>query len=252
MSRSASSAARQTTSDSPRKPEPEVQRLGLTILHPTTKSNQTVTPVADVVFVHGMGGHPRNSWSHRDNKTFWPGQLLPADQSNLRIMTYGYGSAPTRGYFQPANKMNISDHGSLFLNALAPERDDCPERPIIFVGHSLGGIIVVEALVQSRDSPHPHLKGILDSTRGLIFFGVPLRGAAVAGLAEILRRLASAMLMDTARPILTDLNPKSGSAKLPDLCRALCRMLASGRIQPWSFDEAYIDLRLRRRVCDSK
>lgn len=68
--------------------------------------------------------------------------------------------------------------------ALEGEQRENPERPILFVVHSLGGIIVKEMLRRSSGSSktQPHLHRISASTQGIIFFGTPHGGADPRGL----------------------------------------------------------------------
>ncbi|KAH6677035.1 hypothetical protein F5X68DRAFT_174017, partial [Plectosphaerella plurivora] len=50
-------------------------------------------------------------------------------------------------------------------------------RPILFIAHSLGGIVVKETLRRSWGSRQLHLKDICNSTAGITFFGTPHGGA---------------------------------------------------------------------------
>jgi hypothetical protein len=42
----------------------------------------------DIVLVHGLNGHPRDTWT-ADNGVFWPSQLLP-QSLQARVLVYGY------------------------------------------------------------------------------------------------------------------------------------------------------------------
>lgn len=50
-------------------------------------------PTVDVVFVHGLNGHPYDSWTSQSG-CFWPADLLPDVLGLLwpRILTYGYNA----------------------------------------------------------------------------------------------------------------------------------------------------------------
>jgi hypothetical protein len=53
-----------------------------------------------------------------------------------------------------------------------------------------------------------------------------------------LRRIASAAQFDTAKPILADLDPSSGSAKLDELAEAFSDMLDEKGFKVYSFQES--------------
>jgi hypothetical protein len=73
---------------------------------------------------------------------YWPKDLLPVDCPKSRIMTWGYDTVITKGIAGPTNKSNIFAHAKDLLYALDRERP--LGRPLIFVAHSLGGIVVKE------------------------------------------------------------------------------------------------------------
>lgn len=75
--------------------------LGLSLLH-TPKA----APNADIVFVHGLGGTSRKTWSkNNDPELFWPLKFLPfePDIASARILTFGYNAN-----FRTASKVSIS------------------------------------------------------------------------------------------------------------------------------------------------
>lgn len=239
----------------------------------TTLAEPLCDPVADVVFVHGLQGHPRRTWRFKGTvverepvaeatstkrtlgifrkkapkwgerrvqaSVFWPLDLLPEDRNDVRLMTYGYDSHITKGFGGPASQATISDHGRSFLHSLTSQRLDCGGRPLIFVAHSLGGLIVKEALRRSREERNfEDFKDVYRSTFATIFFGTPHRGSGDAGWAEILRRIASAAQLDTTKTILSDLDPSSGSAKLDELSEAFSDMLDERGFMVYSFQES--------------
>lgn len=64
-----------------------INAFGLTeVFAPSTEAS------VDVVFVHGIFGHPKDTWTCDDTDVFWPAELLPSilDDEGTRIMTYGY------------------------------------------------------------------------------------------------------------------------------------------------------------------
>ena len=109
-------------------------------------------------------------------EVFWPRDLLKADFPRARIMTFGYNSIVTRGY-TGANQGNIFSHARDLLYALEAKRRKAPDRDLVFIAHSLGGILVKEVLRRSETDPDLGITKIFQSTTGVLLFGTPHRGS---------------------------------------------------------------------------
>jgi len=99
-----------------------------------------VDPVVDVIAIHGLDGHPEKSWT-AENGILWLRDLLPQKVPRASVLAYGY-DANTRGK-KLADK-SIYDLARDLMSSLASERQatGTGRRPIIFVTHSLGGIVL--------------------------------------------------------------------------------------------------------------
>ena len=201
--------------------------------------------IADVVFVHGLQGHPRRTWQSKANPKsgkrprrllkpfsrleteglapedlppFWPEDILAHDFDDVRILTFGYDSKVTKGFTTPSSKNGVFQHGSSFMRAVGRARIGCCQRPIVFVAHSLGGLVVKQALIEAKKQTHdPDLLDTYDSTHAIIFFGTPHRGSDLASWGQLLSVIAEAVQLDTNNAILRDLDPTSGSSKLEEM-----------------------------------
>lgn len=78
-------------------------------------------------------------------------------------------------------------------------------EPIIFVAHSLGGILVKEGLHWSKSHLSPRYKQLHQRTKYVIFLGVPHRGSKMASMGETLARLANVSFRDTNRHLVRSL-----------------------------------------------
>jgi hypothetical protein len=107
---------------------------------------------------------------------FWPRDLLMDDFPAARIMTFGYNTNITQGY-EPANQSNIFSHARDLLYGLEAKRRQTPNRDLVFIAHSLGGIVVKEVLRRSECDPDQRIAKIFGSTTGVFFFGTPHRGS---------------------------------------------------------------------------
>ncbi|OKL55592.1 hypothetical protein UA08_09132 [Talaromyces atroroseus] len=144
---------------------------------------------------------------------FWPQDLLRHDCDRARILTWGYDSHVTKGY-ESANKNNVFAHAK---NLLANLKRDRPEgRPIIFVAHSLGGILVKEVLRRSNESTQDIVVDIVRSTSAVVFLGTPHRGSSkAADIGQAFRQAASTLLrVDSNAAILRALGADSPELEL--------------------------------------
>jgi hypothetical protein len=174
---------------------------------------------------------------------FWPGQLLPSSFPNCRILTYGYASQISNFFKGAADQSHILAQGRDFLNQLeAQRRDDNAKplsRPIIFVAHSLGGIVVKEALRQAEGSKGLYQlnnAAIFSSTFAILFFGTPHRGASLAEWGDIVRNVVGALGFDTNDKLLKGLQPDS--ERLEELREEFGKMLFGQNWFIYSFQES--------------
>ncbi|KAH6641057.1 hypothetical protein F5144DRAFT_599720 [Chaetomium tenue] len=232
-------------------------------------------PIADLVFVHGLQGHPEETWMygkkekeakptkpksrlskvftrkrHAEDRfdepacsvagtppVFWPLELLAKDFSNARVLTYGYDSRISNFFKGPANQSGIVAHGIALMRALEVERRSCRRRPIIFLVHSLGGLILKQALGRSKNalSNQHGLRDVFESTYATIFFGTPHRGSSYANMGVLARDIAVIAGFDARDTILRSLEPDAEILTI--LSDEFARMLLEGSFKVHSFQE---------------
>ncbi|KAI1170601.1 hypothetical protein F4777DRAFT_594847 [Nemania sp. FL0916] len=124
---------------------------------------------------------------------FWPRDLLPIVCPGARIITWGYrtlrsGNAPLDSRFDLFSHVNDLVRGLVdFRNGTGTQ-----ERPLVFIAHSLGGIIVKEALRQTEMSTIGNERNIMASTAATIFFGCPHRATKHESLETTVVSMATA------------------------------------------------------------
>ncbi|KAK4226273.1 hypothetical protein QBC38DRAFT_510479 [Podospora fimiseda] len=180
--------------------------------------------LVDIVFIHGFTGHPERTWAHKsaqpaipDPRTnhrnvYWPRDLLPQAIPGARVLTFGYDTC-IRHWIGPAvTRSTVYDIAWNLLVALEAQRWNEPTRPLIFVVHSLRGIVVKEMLRRSKDCQlgQNHLRMIFDVTAGLMFFGTPRSGADPLGsFRRITKAVAGVAGFKAPEAIVNTLLPSS-------------------------------------------
>ena len=124
---------------------------------------------------------------------------------NARILLFEYNST----VFSDTSNASLGDHANSLLSALNSEREeqDSRHRPLIFVAHSLGDLLVKQALIKAVN--HVHYICIKRSTYGLIFFATPHRGASSADAGNLVANVGSAVTGNPKNSLLNQLNEKS-------------------------------------------
>ncbi|KAK9423371.1 hypothetical protein SUNI508_04265 [Seiridium unicorne] len=155
--------------------------IGPLVLIDTAESHESGV---DVVFVHGLYGHRVQTWNK--SGVLWPRDFLSKDLPPSRIITWGY--APPM-----ANTNTFSDMAERLLSDVSKLRS-VATRPIIFVGHGLGGLIIKEALVTAAMSrifgTHHELGNVYPSTIGVLFLGTPHVGSGRQSLGDVIAATA--------------------------------------------------------------
>ncbi|KAK4222936.1 hypothetical protein QBC38DRAFT_518079 [Podospora fimiseda] len=153
---------------------------GLYLLYPDAETLGELDDIpvrADLIFVAGLGGHYQKTWQ-ADDGTIWPRDLLQLERyelQNLRVWSFHYNST-LRG---SSSQRKIGDHarellaemmmkirrGSWILEPQQERANAVQLKPIIFVGHSLGGMLIKKTMLIAQTDPNYNM-----------FFAVPHQG----------------------------------------------------------------------------
>jgi putative serine esterase DUF676 len=155
----------------------------------------------DIILVHGLNGNPQKTWT-ASNGVFWPTDLLPDSlkTEHANVLVYGYNADvySSRNDRSASNNF-IHHHAQTLVATLTAYRksEDTLKNPIIWVVHSLGGILVKRALLYSNDvrtENHDDLRSVYVSTYGIIFLGTPHKGSDLATWGHVLQAMSEAVI----------------------------------------------------------
>jgi tetratricopeptide (TPR) repeat protein len=131
----------------------------------------------NVVFVHGLGGHWQTTWAHDGlEENYWP-RWLAEDMPDIGVWSLDYEAAPT--HWQ-GEAMPLPDRAVNVLERLLLE-PRLFEAPIIFICHSLGGLVVKEMLRLAQDRGG-NCAQLIERHLGAVFIATPHTGSSYANL----------------------------------------------------------------------
>ena len=134
-----------------------------------------------IVFVHGFIAGADSTWKNEQTGVLWPALLhAKGDETFERADVYVYSYFSGLG----AGSSKITD----IADKMAAELEDKQGlnigsyESVLFVAHSLGGIVVRKYLLDQSHLPN----GVLDNDRvkGIFLFGTPMTGSGVANIAS--------------------------------------------------------------------
>eukprot|EP00088_Acartia_fossae_P009362 TRINITY_DN1451_c1_g1_i6.p1 TRINITY_DN1451_c1_g1~~TRINITY_DN1451_c1_g1_i6.p1 ORF type:complete len:285 (-),score=66.59 TRINITY_DN1451_c1_g1_i6:67-921(-) len=170
------------------------------VQHKNTLSNWGV----DVVFIHGLLGGVFFTWRQQDKDnvrdfstdqisgddyTFcWPRDWLQDDASHVRVLGVDFdsylsqwgGACPTQTF-----KSSLEERSEDILWRL--RQAGIGDRPVVFVGHSMGGLIIKKMLVSAQNSGNEELERLAENTKGVIFYSTPHEGSQIANLNSLVK-----------------------------------------------------------------
>jgi len=146
-----------------------------------------------IVFVHGVQGNSKETWTNPVTKAYWP-ELLANDPvfKAFNIYVYEYDS-PLLGATYTIDGVAKNMH-SVLENANILEQDN-----IIFVMHSMGGLVTRKMILKFPE--------VAKKIKFLYFYSTPTEGSGLAQLASLV----------SANPQFGNLFPMGGNAFIQSL-----------------------------------
>ncbi|KAJ4423231.1 hypothetical protein N0V82_002092 [Gnomoniopsis sp. IMI 355080] len=171
---------------------------------PLNTVNDSQDGQIDCILVSGLGSHAFGSWKERGGQYMWPIDSDDARPPNVRLFLWGYDSSLTNS----ESFQDIEDIGQSLATALkgihpsfarsknGEEQKEFDARPVVFIAHSLGGLVVKEALCHMVQDDPAYVRCVY----GLVFFGVPHHGLHVEPWLRIIGEQANASLIRSLEP----------------------------------------------------
>src|SRR6187402_1854453 len=150
----------------------------------------TLLTISSIIAVHGLNPQSKNYRDHAwdtwrtpsgPQGRLWLRDDLPQHVPETRIFLYEYNSTAVYG----RDRDTFVDKANELLEAIRIEREDLELRPILLLGHSLGGLLIKQALVNAHNNPK--YTPIKDATTG--FWGDWM----LVGLGGVLAKIASSV-----------------------------------------------------------
>lgn len=161
--------------------------------------------VGDVVFVHGLDGDAKSTWHPKDKPDDFFPKWLGEEFPNIGIWTLGY-NASSSGW--KGTGMPLVDRAGNMLAKL--ENAGIGQRPLIFIVHSLGGLLVKQAIRDAMGNGNPHWESIATNVRAIMFIATPHSGSNIPNYVKYIgKAFRSTVTLDELEihhPALRNLN----------------------------------------------
>ncbi len=139
--------------------------------------------LADIVFIHGLAGGSHSTWRFGKEEAsghfFWL-EALAEDLPDCGIWCLGYEAGKSHWFSNEG--MALEDRASNL--ALKLTNNSFGGRPLIFIAHSMGGLVVKELVTAADALGGPDWIRVVNAVRGIVFLGTPHYGSHMATLAK--------------------------------------------------------------------
>jgi len=165
------------------------------VIHP---SYVTLLTTATIIAVYGLNPRSKNDTDHAwdtwrtpsgPQERLWLRDDLPQYIAESRIFLYGYNSTAVYGQ----DRDTFIGKANELLKAIRIERDEVELRPMPLLGHSIGGLLIKQALINAHNNPKYTL--VKTATKGLVFFATPHNGGdwKLVSLGGVVAKIATAV-----------------------------------------------------------
>ncbi|KAH8306155.1 hypothetical protein KR018_002663 [Drosophila ironensis] len=139
----------------------------------------------------------------------WPGDWLPLDCPGVRVIAVNYTTDQYlwRPLWKRKEPRSSLIQRSREMAELLIQHRVGHGHPIIYVGHSKGGLFIKQLIVDAWECGRPALTPLWRSARGCFFYSVPHRGSHLASIkAPLLSRSVELLEIEKNNKYLLDLH----------------------------------------------
>jgi hypothetical protein len=183
----------------------------------------SVSAAIDVVFLHGLSGDCFDTWTNADTE-FWP-RWLAEDFPAVNVYSAGFDSSFTTKLLKGSGA-TIADIATMLLDRTMSRKTQ--SKPLLFITHSFGGLIVKQMLRKSSEASNRKRKQISQASLGVVFIGTPHQGAQ---LATSLQKLFSLAMSSQIK------NLTYADSALIDLSQWFSNWAPQANLPVWSYYE---------------
>ena len=161
--------------------------------------------IGDVVFVHGLDGDAKSTWHPKNAPSNFFPKWLGEEFPNIGVWSLGY-DACSSGW--KGGTMPLVDRATNVLARL--EAAGIGHRPLIFIVHSLGGLVVKQLLNHAASYRKSEWEEIALNTKAIMFLATPHSGSDVSTyiqyIGKIYRASVTVKELESHHPALRNLN----------------------------------------------
>ncbi|KAI1418901.1 hypothetical protein F5Y12DRAFT_371832 [Xylaria sp. FL1777] len=132
--------------------------------------------LVNVVFVHGYFHSPETTWSDGSFQFTWPEKYLPISEARARVFFWDRlleltDFSSLENVYELGKRLLDYVVLNVYSNGVTSHSGSGSwAEPLVFVSHSLGGLVVKAAIAEATHSP------LLANTKGIAFLGTPHMG----------------------------------------------------------------------------